>query len=1012
MEDREIKANLNRKKWVVIVLVILLTVVFCFGSILIIDGLSASRAQKQLGDFCDSLSESIVDGTTDFYDAVYTRGDVASVRVELVRQRLNSIDFGKMTDAERLAEGKKLNACLEDTGFLAMYVTDNEGNILVSSDSSVVGKHFDSLIFDPEMSFKTDFAAEDLSEVCWIQDVYGEDESKYTDYLGVRLEGFNSDKIFIAKRDYWENYSGMSFISNIREYLRQVSKSTDNGILTVSYSDTVSFFNADESIQDRPVAEFIPDAKVLEDRSKGKVTINGIEYNYYTRVMEDTSDNWHKVMALKPVSYLLKGGQRIEDEFETLILCTAVFVLLLLCVTVYGLLIEKRNHENQKYRRIVTGITVTAFVVMFAIFNYVITLCCLRDAINTSKENEELVCATLNNIEPLKQYSTKGCETRDVTVVKTAAAMASKEMGKITAGPEYREYLTSGETGLVINELDSFGNPVRSYPESEYLKAQADAIDNAKAYILDDSGYQIASSTADWRYITATAFDDADAPELKQVLYRQTDYMYKVRSEAEGVSGFIVAVPMEYYAKTGENGVTVYLSEKDVPAEPDGTVKKCQGVYIIEKYEAPMGYNDYVGDIEMTLGVLEASLGCSVVQYTMEEPHAPVQIPRHDTNAINPAQVPFNEDMPAENSSYNYFSKIAGKKRFVHVYRDFDIDSCVACVYDEQDVYMGRFSRSLGFSLLGFACMIVICAYLILNYQHRPQEELELEKPEEIREAEEDAPLEKTNNGEEIRTVMKEGFRQARNRITLWRNQSPESRFSLLMQSATIFLTLIVIILTETHDTDNGTILKTLFSGEWEKGFTFVNISVIIVLLIGGIMLFNVIRRVVDVLVLPMPKRVRTYVKVAVSIAKYALMFVILFYGVYLFGFETKSIATLATVLTGVLGIGSQSLISDISSGFMVLAEGRVAIGDRVTCCGKTGVVEEIGIRTSTIRTDEGNLSTVSTGSFRDVTILADKNGTAGPSPDKPAEPPVDMAPPEEIDTEDDDDDDDDDDDE
>ena len=1002
MDDLEMKAKRRKKIWAVIALAVVLTVVFCFGSILVIDGLSASRAQKQLGDFCDSLSQSIMDGTQDFYTATNTRGKVTFSRLGLTRQRLDDTDFGKMTDAERRAEGERLNAWLEGTGFLAIYITDSDGKVIVSTDSSVVGKQFEELLGDPDINYEEYLKGEGPEDYGWVTDASGEE---WVDYMSIALRGVNRDKTLLIKRDWQENYTGMSLISDIRSYLRLVSKSTDASILTVSYLDTVSFFSGDESLQDKPVAEVIPSAKVLEDRSKGIVSINGTDYNYFTRVMEGNTENWNKVIALRPVSYLLKGGHGIEDEFETLILCTAVFVLMLLSVLIYGLLIEKRNQDKKRYRRIVTGITVVAFVLMFAVFNYVISLCCLRDSINSAKESEELVCSTLNNVEPLRQHSTEGCEERDVTVARTAAIMASGQMGKITGGTEYREYLTSGDSGLVVSERDSFGNPVRSYPDSAYLKEQCSTMGAAKIYILDDSGYQIASSNADWRYIVAAAVDDADAPELKEVLYRQTDSMYRVRTNDDGdVTGFIVAVPIEYYAKTGDNGLTNYLSDMDLSGAPDETVRKCSGVYIIEQNGAPMGYDDYVGDIEMTLGVLEASLGCSVVQYTMEEPHEPVQIKRHDTQVINPSQVPFNENMPAENNSYNYFSRIAGKDRFVHVYRDFDINRCVACVYDQSTVYTGRLERTLWFSLLGFVCLTAICAYLILNYKQIPKEKLEREAPETVPENAENGPGTAAEDGEDvsnpeteededIKDIMKTGFRKARSRITLWKNQNPESRFSLLMQSATIILALILVILTETHDSDNATILKTLFSGEWEKGFTFVNISVIIVLLVAAIMLFNVIRRLVEVLILPMPKKVRTYVKVAVSLAKYVLMFVILFYGAFLFGFETKSIATLAAVLTGVLGIGSQSLISDISSGFMVLAEGKVAIGDRVSCAGKTGVIEEIGIRTSSIRLDDGNLSTLSTGSFRDVTILSNKNAAHDAKPDGPAETPADKKP-------------------
>jgi small-conductance mechanosensitive channel len=65
------------------------------------------------------------------------------------------------------------------------------------------------------------------------------------------------------------------------------------------------------------------------------------------------------------------------------------------------------------------------------------------------------------------------------------------------------------------------------------------------------------------------------------------------------------------------------------------------------------------------------------------------------------------------------------------------------------------------------------------------------------------------------------------------------------------------------------------------------------------------------------------------------------------------------------LGFGAQDFVKDVIAGFFVLVEDQYAIGDVVEIAGVSGVVEEIRLRTTVLRSLEGALHHVPNGEVR-----------------------------------------------
>ncbi|MBA2174347.1 mechanosensitive ion channel family protein [Halobacillus locisalis] len=103
--------------------------------------------------------------------------------------------------------------------------------------------------------------------------------------------------------------------------------------------------------------------------------------------------------------------------------------------------------------------------------------------------------------------------------------------------------------------------------------------------------------------------------------------------------------------------------------------------------------------------------------------------------------------------------------------------------------------------------------------------------------------------------------------------------------------------------------------------------------------------------------RSKTLEKLSVNIFSYALIFMLI---VMILGAMDIDIAPLiagAGIVGLAIGFGAQGIVSDVVTGFFLLLERQVEVDDYVTAGGYDGVVEEVGIRTTQVRSFDGTLN-------------------------------------------------------
>jgi len=112
----------------------------------------------------------------------------------------------------------------------------------------------------------------------------------------------------------------------------------------------------------------------------------------------------------------------------------------------------------------------------------------------------------------------------------------------------------------------------------------------------------------------------------------------------------------------------------------------------------------------------------------------------------------------------------------------------------------------------------------------------------------------------------------------------------------------------------------------------------------------------------PKKQRAKTMLPLLENIVSYIIYGFAGVLAIQQLGVDITAILAGAGVVGLAIGFGAQSLVKDLISGFFLLFDGLIGVGDVITMEPHTGLVEKIGIRNTQIRKFSGELRTIPNG--------------------------------------------------
>ncbi|MFC5589974.1 mechanosensitive ion channel family protein [Sporosarcina soli] len=177
---------------------------------------------------------------------------------------------------------------------------------------------------------------------------------------------------------------------------------------------------------------------------------------------------------------------------------------------------------------------------------------------------------------------------------------------------------------------------------------------------------------------------------------------------------------------------------------------------------------------------------------------------------------------------------------------------------------------------------------------------------------------------------------------------------------------------------------KFLFSQEtWETlGTIAIRVLVIVVLAaivvrVGKLVIRRVFKVKMKVPLRQSERREQTLMKLLENTLAYVVYFSAIMAVLAEFKIDVRGLLAGAGVLGLAVGFGAQSLVKDVITGFFIIFENQFSVGDYVKIDTAEGIVEEIGLRTTKIKSFTGEVSILPNGTISRVVNYSKENSLA-----------------------------------
>ncbi|MBX2813075.1 MAG: mechanosensitive ion channel [Myxococcales bacterium] len=117
-------------------------------------------------------------------------------------------------------------------------------------------------------------------------------------------------------------------------------------------------------------------------------------------------------------------------------------------------------------------------------------------------------------------------------------------------------------------------------------------------------------------------------------------------------------------------------------------------------------------------------------------------------------------------------------------------------------------------------------------------------------------------------------------------------------------------------------------------------------------------------------QRARTLMSVFIGASRFVIYILAILFVIGQLDIDYGPLLVAAGGLSLAIGFGAQTLVRDFFAGFFILLEGQYSIGDVVDINGKAGTVEDLNLRTTIIRSIDGQVHTIPNG---EITITSNK---------------------------------------
>lgn len=502
--------------------------------------------------------------------------------------------------------------------------------------------------------------------------------------------------------------------------------------------------------------------------------------------------------------------------------------------------------------------------------------------------------------------------------------------------------------------------------------------------VFDDHGHTLATSDAMWYYTLSREAGEQSTAFLDIITGKLDQYIQEPRHNDLGEYMQYVGAPFYYYTLAGDGPAAGrFVSRKEYDAcRTDGSWPVDGTAYQVVRHRSVVigGITDgTISEImdatsnDALMRQVRVGQDGFVVLFDNTPEHVCVWSPHASSIGRSARELDIADEAFA--GAFKGFTTVNGVAYFQSYV--FDNGYWVATALPTASMLAGRDPIALvtaAVSALFFLLLFVLCIF-----STESEEDMLLDVVEK--------QLGKNHDNGMVKVEMPSGkfkyVRSAASRFTEtaipWADMSTNQRLAAVLKyalSIIVVLIILVIIFCREIFGDQSAIVY-IIHGSWEHGFNYFAVfSFVAVVLCVSAGSF-VVTRIINFIIRNMGSRVETVGRLLLSVVKYGSVLFSIFYGLSLLGVSTAGLVTSASIMSIVIGLGAQSLISDILSGIFIVFEGAFRVGDIVTVGDFRGSVVDIGLRTTKIENTTGDIKIFNNSSIAGIINMTKKASKA-----------------------------------
>lgn len=173
---------------------------------------------------------------------------------------------------------------------------------------------------------------------------------------------------------------------------------------------------------------------------------------------------------------------------------------------------------------------------------------------------------------------------------------------------------------------------------------------------------------------------------------------------------------------------------------------------------------------------------------------------------------------------------------------------------------------------------------------------------------------------------------------------------------------------------DKFLILYYVLNGKWTPGVSLFAFAKILILTLGTAVAIMAIRLLTGVICSLLQKRGETVCRLIGSFLQYVAVLALVFAAFDCLGFDTRALLASVGILSLAVSLGAKDLVADVLSGVSIAFSDEYQIGDYIQINDFRGWVQDIGVRSTTLVNNDGNIKHFSNRDVKNILNLSRRN--------------------------------------